>query len=250
MSCLVCAAHHAKVPCERLAGTIRTLESFGSPAYVTDPLNRILQVNMAFARLIGDPAALGVNGDERFIPELFMGAFRDRLPRRYEEVSRCLGGLDLEIEHGSLSARTRSLVEKVLADDERLARLCGRAAAGWDGTIVVRNDDGLMELYRETVVPLTDSWGRANRFHISVWTLAERHNEREIGAMGDALSLLTQRQREVCLLYATGLSIWEIARELHITPKTTRGHIESTYSRLGIHARIELVRLFAALPKH
>ncbi len=111
MSCLICAGHHANLPCERLAGTTRTLESFGSPAYVTDPLNRILHVNTAFARLIGDPTALGVNGDERFIPELFMGAFRDRLPRRYEEVSRCLGGLESEIEHGSLSAWTRSLVD-------------------------------------------------------------------------------------------------------------------------------------------
>lgn len=246
MSCLVCAAHHANVPCERLAGTTRTLESFGSPAYVTDPLNRILHVNTAFARLVGDPNVLGMNSDERFIPALFMGAFRDRLPRRYEEVSQCLGGLDLEIEHGSLSVKTRSLVDKVLAEDDHLARLSGRAAAGWDGTIVVRNHDGRMELFRETVVPLTDSWGRANRFHISVWTFAERHDHREMRGSLNTLAPLTRRQREVCLLYATGLSVSDIAQELRITPRTARDHIEASYARLDIHSRVELVRLCAS----
>lgn len=245
MSCLLCAGHHSSSLCDRLAGTARTLEFFGSPAYLTDPLNRIIHVNSAFARLVGDPIELGLGADERFIPRLFIGPFRDRLPRRYEEVSSCLGGLQTEIGRGALSAKTLRLVDQVLDNDDRLALLSGKTVAHWDGTIVVRNEEGRMRLFRETVVPITDSWGRTNRFHISIWTAAESGCSDDRDAF-EAFRLLTKRQREVCSLYASGVSTSDIAVQCGITRRTTRDHIEASYGRLGVHTRVELVRLFVA----
>jgi DNA-binding NarL/FixJ family response regulator len=55
--------------------------------------------------------------------------------------------------------------------------------------------------------------------------------------------MLSDRQREVTLLVAEGLSNKEIARRLEISEGTVRVHLQDIYSKLGIHNRTQLAAL-------
>ena len=58
---------------------------------------------------------------------------------------------------------------------------------------------------------------------------------------GDRLAVLTEREREVVRLVATGLSNEEIARELVISPLTAKTHITRAIAKLGVRDRVQLV---------
>jgi DNA-binding NarL/FixJ family response regulator len=57
----------------------------------------------------------------------------------------------------------------------------------------------------------------------------------------DRLAVLTDREREVVRLVATGLSNDEIARELVISPLTAKTHITRAIAKLGVRDRVQLV---------
>ncbi|MEV6342441.1 response regulator transcription factor [Actinoplanes sp. NPDC051851] len=58
---------------------------------------------------------------------------------------------------------------------------------------------------------------------------------------GDRLAVLTEREREVVTLVATGLSNEEIAVRLVISPLTAKTHITRAISKLGVRDRVQLV---------
>ncbi|BCJ42065.1 DNA-binding response regulator [Actinoplanes ianthinogenes] len=58
---------------------------------------------------------------------------------------------------------------------------------------------------------------------------------------GDRLAVLTDREREVVALVATGLSNDEIAAQLVISPLTAKTHITRAISKLGVRDRVQLV---------
>jgi DNA-binding NarL/FixJ family response regulator len=55
------------------------------------------------------------------------------------------------------------------------------------------------------------------------------------------LAALTDREREVVRLVATGLSNDEIARDLVISPLTAKTHITRAITKLGVRDRVQLV---------
>ncbi|GAA0588207.1 response regulator transcription factor [Paractinoplanes ferrugineus] len=57
----------------------------------------------------------------------------------------------------------------------------------------------------------------------------------------DRLAVLTDREREVVRLVATGLSNEEIARKLVISPLTAKTHIGRAITKLGVRGRVQLV---------
>jgi DNA-binding NarL/FixJ family response regulator len=59
----------------------------------------------------------------------------------------------------------------------------------------------------------------------------------------DVLAGLTDRQQEVLLLVAEGLSNAEIAARLYITPGTAKIHVAHLLAKLGARDRIQLVIL-------
>lgn len=54
---------------------------------------------------------------------------------------------------------------------------------------------------------------------------------------------LTDRERVVAELFASGMSNKAVARTLDIAPATVRNHLSRIYDRLGIHSKSELIRL-------
>ncbi|GGS74148.1 response regulator transcription factor [Streptomyces cinerochromogenes] len=62
-------------------------------------------------------------------------------------------------------------------------------------------------------------------------------------AAADALSRLTEREREVMTLVGIGLSNEEIARRLVVSPLTAKTHVSRTMVKLGARDRAQLVVL-------
>jgi two-component system response regulator NreC len=64
----------------------------------------------------------------------------------------------------------------------------------------------------------------------------------ERGGPAGAFDVLTEREREVLVLIAQGLSNQEIADKLVISIKTVNRHRENIMAKLNLHSRVELVR--------
>ena len=58
------------------------------------------------------------------------------------------------------------------------------------------------------------------------------------------LDSLTEREREVLVQLSEGLSNKQIARRLHISPKTVEKMMTSVYRKLGVKSRTAAVKLF------
>jgi DNA-binding NarL/FixJ family response regulator len=60
------------------------------------------------------------------------------------------------------------------------------------------------------------------------------------------LKALTRRELEVAQLACDGYTATEIGHRLHISGRTVESHLASTYGRLGIMSRLELMRMAPA----
>lgn len=242
MACPICGTLHSpSAGCQRLPQVAFFINLFAVPAFITDPLNRFVCVNQTFARMVGDPVRDGVPLNMRFVIATILGPYRDRFPRRKHEVAQCASGLVREVEVGRLAPGAVRLLEDALALDEDLNWMACRMETPWDGTIVVKDNDGKMSLVREQVVPVADPHGRDSGFHISLWLPAEKdQGEPLAGGLGSpavVARMLTPRQLEIARWYAAGLNSRAVAAEAGITPKTARDHLEEIYSRLDVHSR-------------
>ena len=65
--------------------------------------------------------------------------------------------------------------------------------------------------------------------------LLERMDKKPVGD-------LSEREREIVLLAARGLSNEQIAEELHLATTTVRRHLSNVYQKIGAHSRTEAIR--------
>ena len=65
--------------------------------------------------------------------------------------------------------------------------------------------------------------------------LLERMGDEPVGA-------LSERETEVLVLAARGLSNDQIAEELHLAPSTVKRHLANVYQKIGVRSRSEAVR--------
>jgi DNA-binding NarL/FixJ family response regulator len=64
----------------------------------------------------------------------------------------------------------------------------------------------------------------------------------QLGGSRGGGSALTDAERRIADLLATGMSNREIATALYSSVRTVEGHLSSIYRKLGIHSRTELIR--------
>jgi DNA-binding NarL/FixJ family response regulator len=69
--------------------------------------------------------------------------------------------------------------------------------------------------------------------------------QRERHAAADPLAALSERQREVLALVASGASNEMIAGQLYISVNTVKFHVRSAYRALGINSRLQAAQLLA-----
>lgn len=62
---------------------------------------------------------------------------------------------------------------------------------------------------------------------------------RELRGPGSGVDALSEREREVLVLLAQGLSNREIGERLSITEKTVKSHVGGVLSKLGVHSRTQ-----------
>jgi DNA-binding NarL/FixJ family response regulator len=113
-------------------------------------------------------------------------------------------------------------------------------AAGASGFLTKEIDpDGLRQAVR--VVAAGDALLSPSVTRRVVGQFAHRPVPAAAGAGADRLAVLTEREREVVRLVATGLSNEDIARELVISPLTAKTHITRAIAKLGVRDRVQLV---------
>lgn len=61
-------------------------------------------------------------------------------------------------------------------------------------------------------------------------------------------NLFTPREREVARLVITGLDTEKIARMMNISSTTVKKHLDNMFKKLGVHSRLELMRVITAPP--
>ena len=57
-----------------------------------------------------------------------------------------------------------------------------------------------------------------------------------------SIDCLTNRQQEILTFLALGDSVKEVARKIHLAPKSVEGHKHRIMKKLGIHDRVLLAR--------
>jgi DNA-binding NarL/FixJ family response regulator len=65
--------------------------------------------------------------------------------------------------------------------------------------------------------------------------------DRSAARVPDRLAALTEREREVLILVASGLSTEDIAERLVVSPHTAKTHVNRAMTKLGAHDRAQLV---------
>ena len=74
-----------------------------------------------------------------------------------------------------------------------------------------------------------------------VRALLRRSGRSRTNGAADRFAVLTEREREVLTLLASGLNQDAIADRLVISPKTVATHIQRVLSKLGVHSRAQAV---------
>jgi DNA-binding CsgD family transcriptional regulator len=123
----------------------------------------------------------------------------------------------------------------VLADHARVATLQHDDTAAW------RSFDAADQLYR--VLGAVPYFARLN----------EAADPPQSGSLVevDALSALTDRERDVATLLVSGLTYAQIARDLYVTRATVGFHTGRIYAKTGVTSRAELIDLLRrGIPGH
>lgn len=118
------------------------------------------------------------------------------------------------------------------ADPKQAARAAGAGACAFlpkDGSL-----DGMLSALRGA---------RAGYFSVdpSLLTAMFEPREKAAPAPPDEVSILTPRERQLLEMMSQGMSSRMIARELGISPNTSRGYSKSLYRKLGVHSQLEAI---------
>ena len=100
----------------------------------------------------------------------------------------------------------------------------------------------VVRIYAVSLATLLRPYVRHNTLHQSFGPALDK-----VAGLSYAVESLTRRELEVARLAAKAYSASEIAGQLHIGERTVESHLASTYSKLGINSRSELIRIASKL---
>lgn len=121
----------------------------------------------------------------------------------------------------------------------------GRPALGW---ISVGTAEPCADALDALAAPLTRVAREAARALGFALELAQGCGARIAPAGSSPLEALTQRERQIAALVATGLSDANVAARLSLSEDTVGSHLRRVYRKLGVHSRVELAAALASTP--
>jgi DNA-binding NarL/FixJ family response regulator len=112
-------------------------------------------------------------------------------------------------------------------------------SAGASGILPARRDRSLIDVFRralagELVLP-------SEELSVLVERLAAPGGRDRMAA--DAVSSLTNREREILRTFAAGASTADVAEAFGISPLTVQSHVKNILAKLGVHSKVEAVRI-------
>jgi two-component system nitrate/nitrite response regulator NarL len=119
------------------------------------------------------------------------------------------------------------------ADDRNVLRACMKA-----GTAVVMSKRQPLRELVESLLGQPSSEPTSPR---KARTVATGRSQRQQIKAPLAAQFLTRREMDVLRLLVAAESTKNIARRLGVTVPTARGYIQSTFTKLGVHSRVEAV---------
>lgn len=111
-------------------------------------------------------------------------------------------------------------------------------AAGASGLLPSRLDASLLDAFRrvlagELVLPVDD-----------LSALVGRLTSNGVNGSGaDPVAVLTGREREILRSFAGGASTADVAEAFGISPLTVQSHVKNILAKLGVHSKVEAVRI-------
>ena len=111
-------------------------------------------------------------------------------------------------------------------------------SAGACGLLPKTRDRSLLDVFRralagELVLPADDLSSLVDRI-----TAADGH-----AGGADGLRSLTPREREILQTLAAGASTAEVAEAFGISPLTVQSHVKNILAKLGVHSKVDAVRI-------
>ncbi len=82
--------------------------------------------------------------------------------------------------------------------------------------------------------------------HLGAVLRALAAGSRQVGEPGDPLAALSTRERRVLAAMVDGVSGPDLAAELDVSVGTVRTHIHNVFAKLGVHSRLEAVKVARA----
>ena len=112
-------------------------------------------------------------------------------------------------------------------------------SAGACGLLPAVRDRSLLDVFRralagELVLPADDLSSLVDRI-----TAADAGN----GGGAEGIRSLTPREREILQTLAAGASTVEVAEAFGISPLTVQSHVKNILSKLGVHSKVDAVRI-------
>lgn len=111
-------------------------------------------------------------------------------------------------------------------------------SVGASGLLPPRRDPSLLDVFRRTlagelVLPAED-----------LSTLVDRLTSTgPDGSVADPVAILTRREREILRSLAAGASTADVAEAFGISPLTVQSHVKNILAKLGVHSKVEAVRI-------
>jgi RNA polymerase sigma factor (sigma-70 family) len=203
------------------------------PVDAHEPVSTVSPARLATVLVVDDDA-----GWRGILSELLSDSgFEVRLCNSYGEAMGCLRREKYALAVVDLSL-TGSSADWTASADTALEgyQLLAATKSGGIPTIVVSGVAGVDEIQRAYTEQSIFAYLEKQTFDRAAFRRAIEESRALSPAMNE-LGVLTDREREVLVLLAGGMTNKEIAERLVVTTNTIKRHLKAVFEKLGVHTR-------------